>query len=87
MTGKSYYYVNNAHGDVVGLVDAAGAVVNRYQYDAFGNTVEAVENVKNRFRYAGSNLIRLQGNIILGLDSIIRLWVDLRRRIPTKVMG
>ncbi len=61
----SYYYLNNAHGDVVGLVDAAGAVVNRYQYDAFGNTVEAVEKVQNRFRYAGEQYDQVTGQYYL----------------------
>jgi len=65
VTGKSYYYVNNVHGDVVGLLDNAGAVVNRYQYDAFGNTVEAVENVKNRFRYAGEQYDQVTGQYYL----------------------
>jgi len=65
VTGKSYYYVNNVHGDVVGLLDNADAVVNRYQYDAFGNTVEAVENVKNRFRYAGEQYDQVSGQYYL----------------------
>ena len=42
---NSYYYLNNAHGDVVNLTDSRGTVVNSYKYDAFGNTVEAVEKV------------------------------------------
>ena len=29
---NSYYYLNNAHGDVVGLADG-GDVVNSYKYD------------------------------------------------------
>jgi len=40
-------------------------VVNRYQYDAFGNTVEAVENVKNRFRYAGEQFDQVTGQYYL----------------------
>jgi len=50
---SSYYYFNNAHGDVTALLDGRGEIVNRYKYDAFGNTVEAVEKVHNRFRYTG----------------------------------
>ena len=30
--GSWYYYIYNAHGDVVGLVDDAGTVVNTYEY-------------------------------------------------------
>lgn len=63
--GNSYYYLNNAHGDVIGLTDAAGAVVNRYRYDAFGNTVEAVEKVNNRFRYAGEQFDEVTGQYYL----------------------
>jgi len=62
---NSYYYLNNAHGDVVGLIDAAGSMVNRYQYDAFGNTVEAVEKVQNRFRYAGEQYDQITGQYYL----------------------
>ncbi|MBC2582762.1 hypothetical protein HGI79_21380 [Clostridium sp. DJ247] len=50
---NSYYYLNNYHGDVVGLADIAGNLVNSYSYDAFGNTLEADEQVHNRFRYSG----------------------------------
>jgi hypothetical protein len=31
--GSIHYYLNNAHGDVVGLVDAKGTVVNSYKYE------------------------------------------------------
>ncbi|HOV27901.1 MAG TPA: RHS repeat-associated core domain-containing protein, partial [Pseudobacteroides sp.] len=65
VTGKSYYYVNNAHGDVTALVDGRGDVVNRYRYDAFGNTVEAVEKVQNRFRYAGEQFDPVTGQYYL----------------------
>ena len=65
MTRKSYYYVNNAHGDVTALVDGRGDVVNRYRYDAFGNTVEAVEKVHNRFRYAGEQFDPVTGQYYL----------------------
>ncbi len=40
-------------------------MVNSYQYDAFGNTVEAVENVKNRFRYAGEQFDQVTGQYYL----------------------
>ncbi len=50
---NSYYYLNNYHGDVVGLTNTLGDIVNSYSYDAFGNTLEASEQVHNRFRYSG----------------------------------
>ncbi|MDD6263308.1 MAG: hypothetical protein PUA83_09545, partial [Clostridiales bacterium] len=35
--GTRYYYVKNAQGDVIGLVNGSGAVVAEYAYDAWGN--------------------------------------------------
>ena len=62
---NSYYYLNNAHGDVVGLVDAKGTVVNSYKYDAFGNIVEAKEQVHNRFKYVGEQYDPITGQYYL----------------------
>jgi len=62
---SSYYYFNNAHGDVTALLDGRGEIVNRYKYDAFGNTVEAVEKVHNRFRYAGEQFDPVTGQYYL----------------------
>ncbi len=62
---NSYYYLNNAHGDVVGLADAAGNVVNSYKYDAFGNIVEVKEQILNRFRYAGEQFDQVTGQYYL----------------------
>ncbi|WP_242853217.1 RHS repeat-associated core domain-containing protein [Pseudobacteroides cellulosolvens] len=39
--------------------------VLQYQYDAFGNTVEAVEKVQNRFRYAGEQFDSVTGQYYL----------------------
>ncbi len=47
------------------MVDGKGDIVNRYQYDAFGNTVEAVEKVQNRFRYAGEQYDQVTGQYYL----------------------
>jgi RHS repeat-associated protein len=49
----------------VGLIDAAGSMVNRYQYDAFGNTVEDKEQIHNRFRYAGEQYDSVTGQYYL----------------------
>ena len=32
-----YYYIYNAHGDVVALTDSSGNIKNSYSYDAWGN--------------------------------------------------
>jgi len=47
------------------LVDGKGTVVNSYKYDAFGNTVEAKEQVHNRFKYAGEQLDQVTGQYYL----------------------
>lgn len=53
INGSWYYYIYNAHGDVVGLVNDAGAVVNTYEYDAWGNITYETETVDNPIKYAG----------------------------------
>ena len=40
-------------------------MVNRYRYDAFGNTVEAKEQIPNRFRYAGEQFDAVTGQYYL----------------------
>ncbi len=51
--GENFYYLNNAHNDVVSITDRVGNIVNSYTYDAFGTTLEAKEQIHNRFRYVG----------------------------------
>ncbi|MEW4426850.1 RHS repeat-associated core domain-containing protein [Paenibacillus pabuli] len=52
-TGKLEYYQFNGHGDVVGIVDDAGQVLNEYTYDIWGGTLTTEETVQNVLRYAG----------------------------------
>ena len=57
-TGSLSYgwYVYNGHGDVTGLANAAGSLSRNYDYDAFGNQLEASQNASpdgNPFRYCG----------------------------------
>ncbi len=47
------YYVQNAHGDVVNLTDADGAVTKTYHYDAFGVEQNINNADTNAFRYCG----------------------------------
>jgi len=47
------YYLYNGHGDVVQLTNAWGGVTASYDYDAFGNLIEAYNNDLNPFRYCG----------------------------------
>jgi RHS repeat-associated protein len=59
-----YYYVYNAHGDVVNLVDASGNQVASYAYDPWGNLTRASERIPNAngwtnpYRYDGRDGVR-----------------------------
>ncbi len=48
-----YYYLYNAHGDVIGLTDESGTVVNSYAYSPWGKIRTQTESVKNPIKYAG----------------------------------
>ncbi len=48
-----YYYIYNAHGDVIMMVDESGNIVNQYEYDAWGKITEETETVANSIKYAG----------------------------------
>ena len=47
------YYTQNAHGDVVNLTDAQGAITKSYKYDAFGVEQNIDDSDRNAFRYCG----------------------------------
>jgi RHS repeat-associated protein len=47
--GATYWYVYNAHGDVVALTDLTGAVKARYEYDEWGR-LEAMYDETGRVR-------------------------------------
>jgi len=51
--GSKAYYMHNGHGDVVGLTDAAGNLLNSYSYDLWGKPIVEEETVENPFRYSG----------------------------------
>ncbi len=53
--GNWYFYLKNAHGDVIGMADSNGNIVNTYTYDAWGNirSTGTVETVENPIKYAG----------------------------------
>lgn len=50
---EKQYYVTDMHGNVVQLLDEAGNVTKTYEYDAFGNEVNADKKDDNPFRYCG----------------------------------
>ena len=51
--GNSWYYLYNARGDVVKYTNANGAVLQSYDYDAFGEEADPSTTDANPFRYAG----------------------------------
>lgn len=54
-TAVPYYVAQDANGNVAALVSGSGAIVARYEYDAFGQTVNAQEDsgISNPFRFSG----------------------------------
>ena len=59
------YYTQNAHGDVVNLTDADGAVIKSYTYDAFGVEVDPNSGDVNVFRFCGEYFDTETGTIYL----------------------
>ena len=59
------YYTQNAHGDVVNLTDAQGAITKSYKYDAFGVEQNIDDSDSNAFRYCGEYYDAETGTIYL----------------------
>ncbi|WP_336763652.1 polymorphic toxin-type HINT domain-containing protein [Paenibacillus sp. USHLN196] len=70
-TGKLEYYQFNGHGDVVGLVDDAGKVLNEYTYDIWGGPLTTKETVPNVLRYSGE-----YWDQTVGLQYLRARWYD-----------
>ena len=51
-----YHYASDEMGSTTHIVDDAGAVQNRYEYDAWGNLTAQEEAIPNRFKYTGQQL-------------------------------
>ncbi len=51
--GTQYYYVQDVEGNVVGLLNSSGAVVQQYQYSPQGTTVSTSGSVPNPIRFKG----------------------------------
>ena len=84
--GKTYYFLKNMEGDVVGLLEKdSGSVVARYTYDDWGNCV-SVENASgytvgnfNPFRYRGYYFDQESGFYYVGsryYDPEIGRWIS-----------
>ncbi|PQP80799.1 type IV secretion protein Rhs [Paenibacillus sp. PCH8] len=51
--GSSAYVQTNGHGDITELRDGDGTLLNKYQYDVWGNLESKEEKVHNPFLYSG----------------------------------
>ena len=52
-----YHYASDEMGSTTHIVDEAGNVQNRYEYDAWGNITAQEEAVPNRFTYYGQQIV------------------------------
>ena len=48
----TYNYLYDGQGNVIGLTDTTGALVNNYTYDPYGKRLAATETFPNPFQYA-----------------------------------
>ncbi|WP_243122881.1 RHS repeat-associated core domain-containing protein [Haloimpatiens lingqiaonensis] len=59
LNGAEYYYVRNAQGDIIGLINAQGEKVVSYTYDSWGELISIEGSLKdtvgekNPYRYRG----------------------------------
>jgi len=51
-----YHYASDEMGSTTHILDEAGQVLNRYEYDAWGNVTEQEESIPNRFKFTGQQL-------------------------------
>jgi RHS repeat-associated protein len=51
--GQLYYYLRDYDGNIAGLMNSAGTLVNLYRYGPFGATEVAQEAVSQPYRFAG----------------------------------
>ena len=52
-SGSTYYYNSDLLGSTSGITNGAGATVNTYSYDSFGNVLSSTEGVANDFEFVG----------------------------------
>ncbi|WP_289691227.1 hypothetical protein, partial [Bacteroides acidifaciens] len=50
---RTFYYHQDEQLNTALITNRNGEIKNQYQYDAFGNGLEAVEELPNRIRYTG----------------------------------
>ena len=82
---KDEFYMENAHGDIVGLSDAQSNVIKTYTYDAFGVEQNIDPNDTNPFRYCGEYYDKLTKNTYLRARYYGHLPEDSSRRTPRRM--
>jgi uncharacterized protein RhaS with RHS repeats len=54
--GSTHYYLPDALGSTMALIDASGAVVNTYNYDVFGAVRSSTGSQPNVFTFTGEQV-------------------------------
>jgi RHS repeat-associated protein len=64
MNGSLSIYIKDTHGNVIGVTDDTGVIVNNYEYDAFGVQISG-DSAPSSFGYCGEYLDNESGLIYL----------------------
>ncbi|RLD18189.1 MAG: hypothetical protein DRI36_02050, partial [Caldiserica bacterium] len=73
-----YFYHQDELGSVVRITDINGNVVNKYEYDDFGNIISQTENISNDYTYTGKERDKDSGLYYFGAryyDPEIGRWL------------
>ncbi len=79
--GKKYYYLFDGLGSIVAMTDGTGKEVNAYDYDPYGNMVNATEQsgLNNPWKFAGGFLDSSTGLYKYGIryyDPTLGRWTQ-----------
>ena len=61
-SGTAYYYDYNLQGSTVGITNSAGAYVNQYSYDPFGQVTTISAGIVNPFTFVGQYGVSSKGS-------------------------
>ena len=59
--GKTYYFINNLQGTPVIIADINGAIVQKMQYDSYGNLEQLLGEFGDEINYTGKKLDKITG--------------------------
>ncbi len=62
---ETYYYHQDEQLSTAFITDRDGSIQNSYQYDAFGNMLDSIEQLSNNIRYTGQQYDDLTGQYYL----------------------